>query len=59
MKPHLEESQRAIQMADRDIYAFTILKADEGVHLSVVYFHAQQAIEKLWKFLLQRTNWHG
>lgn len=52
MKPHLEEAQRAIRMADRDIVAFTILNADERMHLSVVYFHAQQAIEKLLKAVL-------
>lgn len=52
MKPHLEEVWRAIRLADRDIYAFTVLKADEGAHLSVVYFHAQQAVEKLLKAVL-------
>ncbi len=52
MRPHLEEAWRALRLADRDIYAFTILKNDEKAHLSVVYFHAQQAVEKLLKAVL-------
>ena len=52
MKPHIEESQRFLRLADRDIYAFTVLKKEEDVHLSVVYFHAQQAVEKLLKAVL-------
>lgn len=52
MKPHIEEAQRALRLADRDIRAFTILKKEKDVHLSVVYFHAQQAVEKLLKAVL-------
>ncbi|VAW33099.1 hypothetical protein MNBD_CHLOROFLEXI01-4446 [hydrothermal vent metagenome] len=52
MKPHIEEAERALRLADRDIYAFTVLKKDVDAHLSVVYFHAQQAVEKLLKAVL-------
>ncbi len=52
MKPHIEEAQRALRLADRDIYAFTVLKKETKAHLSVVYFHAQQAVEKLLKAVL-------
>ena len=52
MKPHIEEAQRALRLADRDIYAFTVLKKEPKAHLSVVYFHAQQAVEKLLKSVL-------
>ncbi len=52
MKPHIEEAQRALRLADRDIYAFTVLKKETDAHLSVVYFHAQQAVEKLLKAVL-------
>ncbi len=52
MKPHIEEAWRAFKLADRDIYAFTVLKKEPEVHLSVVYFHVQQAVEKLLKAVL-------
>ncbi len=52
MKPHIEEAQRSLRLADRDIYAFTVLKKDIDAHLSVVYFHAQQAVEKMLKAVL-------
>jgi HEPN domain-containing protein len=52
MKPHLEEAWRAIRLADRDIHAFHVLKEDAEVHLSVMCFHAQQAVEKLLKAVL-------
>ena len=52
MSPHLDEASRSLRMADRDIHAFHVLKDDPGCHLSVVCFHAQQAIEKSFKAVL-------
>ena len=52
MKPHLDEAWRAIRLADRDIHAFHVLTEDAEVHLSVICFHAQQAVEKLLKSVL-------
>nr|VFK62250.1 MAG: HEPN domain-containing protein [Candidatus Kentron sp. UNK]VFK70383.1 MAG: HEPN domain-containing protein [Candidatus Kentron sp. UNK] len=52
MSPHIEEAWRALRLADRDIYAFHVLKNDPDCHLSVVCFHAQQAIEKSIKAVL-------
>ncbi len=52
MKPHLEEAWRLLRLADRDIKAFEILKEAPDVHLSIVYFHAQQAVEKSLKAIL-------
>lgn len=51
MKPHIEEAWRALRLADRDITAFNVLKESEA-HLSVVCFHAQQAVEKALKAVL-------
>jgi HEPN domain-containing protein len=52
MKPHLEEAWRLLRLADRDIKAFDVLKAAPDVHFSIVYFHAQQAVEKSLKAVL-------
>jgi HEPN domain-containing protein len=52
MKPHLEEAALMLRMADRDIVAFQVLSRAEDVHLSIVCFHAQQAIEKCFKAVL-------
>jgi len=52
MSPHIEEALRALRLADRDIHAFHVLKNDPDCHLSVVCFHAQQAIEKSIKAVL-------
>ena len=52
MNPHIEEAWRALRLADRDIYAFNVLKGDPACHLSIVCFHAQQAIEKSFKAVL-------
>jgi HEPN domain-containing protein len=52
MKPHLEEAKRMLRLADRDIAAFGVLSRAEDIHLSVVCFHAQQAIEKCLKAAL-------
>ena len=52
MNPHIEEAWRALRLADRDIHAFRVLKNDPDSHLSVVCFHAQQAIEKSLKAVL-------
>jgi hypothetical protein len=45
MKPHIEEAFLSLRLADRDIKAFEVLSRDPEVHLAVVCFHAQQAIE--------------
>lgn len=52
MSPHLEEAWRSLRLADHDIYAFRALKDDPGCHLSIICFHAQQAIEKSLKAVL-------
>jgi HEPN domain-containing protein len=52
MKPHLEEALRMLRLADRDIAAFSVLRDSDEVHISVVCFHAQQAVEKSLKALL-------
>ncbi len=52
MKPHLEEAWRALRLADRDIQAFNVLAKESSVHISIVYFHAQQAVEKSLKAVL-------
>jgi HEPN domain-containing protein len=52
MQPHLEEAWRALQLADRDITAFHILNQEPEAHLSIVCFHAQQAVEKSLKAVL-------
>jgi HEPN domain-containing protein len=52
MQPHLEEAWRALQLADRDITAFYILSQEPEAHLSIVCFHAQQAVEKSLKAVL-------
>ena len=52
MKPHIEEAWRALRLADRDIKAFDILMEEPEAHLSVVLFHAQQAVEKSVKAVL-------
>lgn len=52
MKPHIEEAWHALRMADRDIQAFNVLRGSPDVHLTIVCFHAQQAIEKSLKAIL-------
>jgi HEPN domain-containing protein len=52
MKPHIEEAWRSLRLADRDIKAFEILKEEPEAHLSIVCFHAQQAMEKSLKAVL-------
>ena len=52
MKPHIEEARRALRLADRDIKVFDILIEEPEAHLSIVMFHAQQAIEKSLKAVL-------
>jgi len=46
------EAQRFLRLADRDVKAFQVLKADPKIHLSTVCFHAQQAVEKCLKAVL-------
>jgi len=52
MKPHIEEAWRSLQLADRDITVFNILRQEPEAHLSIVCFHAQQAVEKSLKAVL-------
>jgi HEPN domain-containing protein len=52
MKPHLEEAWRSLRLADRDLKAFEVLKKDPEVHPAILYFHAQQAVEKSLKAVL-------
>jgi HEPN domain-containing protein len=52
MKPHIDEALRSLRLADRDIKAFEILKAEPEAPISVVCFHAQQAVEKSLKAVL-------
>lgn len=52
MKPHIEEAWRALRLADRDIQAFHVLEKSPEVHLSIICFHAQQAVEKSLKAVL-------
>ena len=52
MKPHIEEAWRSLRLADRDIKVFDILMEEPEAHLSIVLFHAQQAVEKSLKAAL-------
>lgn len=52
MKAHLEEAWRSLLLADRDIKAFQVLREEPEIHSSIVYFHAQQAVEKCLKAVL-------
>ena len=52
MKPHIEEAWRALRLADRNIQAFHVLKGSPEVHLTIICFHAQQAVEKSLKAVL-------
>ena len=52
MTPYSEEAWRALQLADRDIKVFDILKQEPEAHISIVCFHAQQAVEKSLKAVL-------
>ncbi len=52
MKPHLEEAWRSLRLADRDIQAFNLLQANPEIHISIICFHAQQAVEKSLKAVL-------
>ena len=47
-----EEAWRALRLAGHDIRAFDILSRDAEAHISVVCFHAQQAVEKSLKAAL-------
>lgn len=46
MTPQHEEALRALRLADRDIAVFERIKDVPEIHLSMVCFHAQQAVEK-------------
>ena len=52
MTPHLEEALRFLRLADRDIAVLAHIKDHTDIHISMICFHAQQAIEKCLKALL-------
>jgi len=52
MQPHLEEAQRSLRVAARDIKAFQVLKDAPEIDLASMGLHAQQAIEKSLKAIL-------
>ncbi|MGA2935835.1 MAG: HEPN domain-containing protein [Syntrophobacteraceae bacterium] len=52
MKPHIEEAQRSLRIATRDLKAFNVLKEASDIDLATACFHAQQAIEKSLKAVL-------
>jgi HEPN domain-containing protein len=52
MTPQLEEASAMLRLADRDIAALTVLCNSAEIHLSIICFHAQQAIEKCFKAAL-------
>lgn len=52
MQPHIDEAHRSLRLADHDITAFNILKQEPEAHISIVNFHAQQAVEKSLKAVL-------
>jgi Uncharacterized conserved protein related to C-terminal domain of eukaryotic chaperone, SACSIN len=54
MTPAHEEALRLLRLADRDIAVFMSIKDAPEIHLSMVCFHAQQAVEKALKAVLFR-----
>jgi HEPN domain-containing protein len=58
MNPNIEEALLSLGLADRDIKAFEVLSNAAGVNLSVVFFHAQQAVEKALKAALSADQIH-
>ncbi|MGZ8245564.1 HEPN domain-containing protein [Methylomagnum sp.] len=52
MTPQLEEARRALRMADKDIAVFDYILDAPGISLSIIGFHAQQAVEKSLKAVL-------
>ena len=56
MTPQHEEALRALRLADRDIAVFGRIKDVPEIHLSMVCFHAQQAVEKCLKAVLYEKH---
>ena len=52
MTAFIEEAQRLLRLAGRDLRAFEILGAHPDVDLAVAGFHAQQSVEKSLKAVL-------
>jgi hypothetical protein len=52
MTPHHEEALRFLRLADRDIDVLRHIGDQQDVHISMVCFHAQQAVEKSLKAVL-------
>jgi HEPN domain-containing protein len=52
MQPHVEEAQRSLRVAARDVRAFRALKDMPDIDLASVCFHAQHAVEKALKAVL-------
>ena len=56
MTPQHEEALRALRLADRDIAVLDRIKGIPEIHLSMVCFHAQQAVEKCLKAVLYEEH---
>lgn len=56
MKQPIDSARRFLALAERDIKAFEVLKKSPEVHSETVFFHAQQAIEKIFKPILIAHN---
>jgi len=56
MTPQHEEALRALRLADRDIAVFERIKDVPEIHLSMMCFHAQQAVEKSLKAVLYEKH---
>jgi HEPN domain-containing protein len=56
MTPQHEEALRALRLADRDIAVFERIKDAPDIHVSMAYFHAQQAVEKSLKAVLYEKH---
>ncbi len=52
MKPNVEEADRMLRMAQRDLKALQVLITASDVHFSILCFHARQVVEKCFKAAL-------
>lgn len=52
MTPQREESLRLLDLAWRDLRAMKVLAEAQGIEMSLVGFHGQQAVEKAFKAVL-------
>lgn len=56
MPPHIEEVNRALRLAERDVIAFETLRDAPRVSVASACFHARQAIEKYIKTVLYQNQ---